>query len=543
MRKFITIQILIACLFAVNLYSEELQIAELPNGVKYIANAIIVVREYDAPKFLLDCVRDAHALTGVSSVDRLCEKFDILSVEPFYKAELKNIYLTREISRIYIFTLRNSEVLFNAIDELSNDPNIQFAELYAIPEPHYTPNDPYLVDQWFLYHTQALEAWDIVRGDTTKHSIIAIVDTGVDWDNPDMVQNIWINEPEDLNGNGLLDPDDLDNIDQDSNGFIDDVVGWDMGENDNDPREYGIIHGTSVASCASPATDNGIGIAGMGFSARIMCLKATNSGGQLTGAYQSIIYAVDNGAHVINCSWGTATYSQAEQNIINAAYSQGALIVASAGAIMDTIPAYPCGYDNVVAVTATDEQDHKVYFAPYGSWIDICAPGTNIKVIHGSGYAWMTGTSFSAAMVSGLAGLIWAWYPYSNNSDIELTLKQGADPIDHLNPGYEGLLGAGRINAANSVIITDIEKKPIQPDRIFAIQAYPNPFNAACKISVTDPGIDHVDIYDIRGRLVKRLALDGGEAVWDASENKSGVYFAAAASGNKSENIKMVLLK
>jgi hypothetical protein len=524
-------------------FSDNIQIAELPDGARYIADKIVVSKADHSPDFAVYRNAGDFAVTGMASVDRICVSYGVVQVEPFYPGKIRNEILAREISGIYIFTLSDNSCLRSAIGALSGDPHIKYAEYYTIPEPCYTPNDPMFSLQWFLPHIQAPAAWDIIRGDTTRHSIIAIVDTGVDWDNPDITPNAWINAGEDLNGNNTFDGGDINGIDDDGNDYIDDVIGWDFGSNDNDPSEDALLHGTSVASCASPATDNGIGTSGLGFSARIMCVKAADHNGNFVTPYQCMIYASDNGAHVLNCSWATPQYSQAEQDIINAVYDAGSLIIAAAAATSDTIAAYPCGYDHVMAVTTTDDQDHKAYFADYGSWVDVCAPGVNMWVIAGSGYTYMTGTSFSTALASGLAGLVWANFPEFTNEEIELTIENGCDSIDHLNPYYAGMLGAGRINAFNCVNMTGIENAPEAPDKYVIISAYPNPFNAACRITVSDTNIELVEIYDITGRLVERLEVNGGEAVWNAADQTSGVYFARAGAGGYSRNIKIVLLR
>jgi subtilisin family serine protease len=311
------------------------------------------------------------------------------------------------------------------------------------------PNDPRVSDQWYIEYTDAYNGWDIVRGDTTRHSLIGIIDSGVHWDHPDLAPNINVNPAEDANHNGVFDSGDNNGVDNDGNGFVDDVVGWDLGDSDNNPVDDAAPHGTAVAGCASEVTDNGLRGAAIGFAARILCVKVFQ-GGMPTAGYQGMVYAADNGANVINCSWAIPSYSQAEQEIINAVWQSGALIVASAGAFSDSTRVYPAAYEHVMAVTSTDQTDHKASFASYGSWVDICAPGIDIWTTYGSSdFVNYSGTSFSTAMVSGLAALVRAWYPDLSNDETEDLIKISADTIYHLNPGYRGLLGSGRINCAN----------------------------------------------------------------------------------------------
>jgi len=278
-------------------------IAEFPGGAKYVGNKIIVVNNHSAPPFHTGVSVSSYAITGVLSVDILCRQLGVICVEPFYKGILKKHALIREISRIYIFTLAKGICPISVIPAFAADPNIEVAEILTVPDLHYTPDDPHIDQQWHLYHTGTLEAWDIVRSDTTRHSIIGIVDTGINYEHPDLTQNIWINELEDLNDNGMLDPGDINYFDDDGNGFEDDVLGWDFADNDNDPFED-LTHGSGVAGCASEVTDNDVMGAGIGFSARLMALKAISSQGQLIDGYQAIIYAADNGAKIVNCSWG-----------------------------------------------------------------------------------------------------------------------------------------------------------------------------------------------------------------------------------------------
>jgi subtilisin family serine protease len=519
----------------------------MPGGGQCVANKIVVLTNPGTPALRVGPVESTPI--GVESLDRLCRFHAVIETAPFYPGIARKPALADLVSRLYIFTFADGVDIAAAANDFQNDPAIQAASLLGVPEPFYIPNDPRAGDQWYLAHTQAYQAWDIVRGDTTGHSIIGIVDTGVSWGHPDLAPNIWINAAEDVNGNGIFDNADNDGTDADSNGFIDDVVGWDFADSDNDPTEE-LDHGTAVAGVASEATDNGLMGAAIGFSARIMCVKGTMEfdPGEL---YQGVIYAVDNGAQIVNCSWGSLyNYSEVEQEIINAVWQEDVLVIAAAGND-DSTRVYPAAYEHVMAVTSTDANDRKAMFGGYGSWVDISAPGTNIWTTYGqSDFVSYSGTSFSAAMVSGLAALIRAWRPNLTNDQTEALIEAAADTIDHLNPNLRGMLGAGRINCYSWLaMVGNIDPEPL-PQDFTLMQNYPNPFNARTTIDYSVAGESDVTflIYNILGELVERVELGRQipgrhRLAWDASALSSGVYLYGIRVGERLATKRCVLVK
>jgi subtilisin family serine protease len=439
----------------------------LPDGSHYLSDQLIIKLNPNVPQPALKKSADGKLTCNLESLNPLVEKFGIVSIEPFYKGKLRKEPLRRVASRLFIVRLDNPGAV-EVLSFLRRLPELELAELQILPNPLYTPNDPYIGQQWYLQKIRCFEAWDIIRGDTTKIAKVGIVDSGVDWEHPDLEPNLWINEREDINHNGRFDnyPEyqggDLNYSDDDGNGFEDDVIGYDLAMDDPDPREGYIVHGTGVAGVASAATDNSTGIAGVAFSGGIMCIKTMEDpGGFLVAAYEGIIYAADNDADVINCSWGSQTYSQAEQEIITAAYESGSLVVAAAGANGSNQPFYPAAYEHAMAVTPTDQDDHKAYFADYGDWIDICAPGINIYTTWGENtYTYLSGTSFSGPVVAGVALLVKTQNPHFTPDELEYRLEITAVDIDSLNPGYQGLLGAGRVDAYLALFPLEIKLFP-----------------------------------------------------------------------------------
>jgi len=354
------------------------------------------------------------------------------------------------LGKILIVSYENDIDPYYFSSKLRNNREVDWAEPKFVYELDFDPNDPSYPSQWNLSKILASQAWDITQGDTSV--IIGIVDTGVDWDHPDLNANIWINWNE-IPGNG---------IDDDLNGFIDDIHGWDFGgatgTPDNNPTEDQPWHGTHVAGISSAITNNGIGISSIGFKSKLMPVKTTQ-GDQVgpNGPYilfgdEGIVYAADNGAKVINCSWGGSSYSIFAQEIINYATSVGSLVVGAAGNSGTNSSHYPSGYDNVLSVASTNSNDTKSSFSTFGPTIDVSAPGNGIYATwQNNTYNTLSGTSMASPLTAGLAALVWSVFPSFTPLQIGEQIRVNSDNVDGLNPAYTQLMGNGRINALNAL--------------------------------------------------------------------------------------------
>lgn len=344
------------------------------------------------------------------------------------------------ISEVYqlFFDAAGQEMVFaRALEELDA---VNYAERVPIMRPSLTPNDIGPAsgngNQWSLYQVQALQAWDITTGNTQVK--VAVVDDAVLTNHPDLVPNL--------------------------------LPGRDVSNNTNNamPNESCMTHGTHVAGIVSAATNNGIGIASIGFSIKIIPVKSSNSCQYISDAYAGVVWSYQNGADVINMSWGGSGYSQTGQNIINNAYAAGCVNVAAAGNDNVTTVFYPAGYNNVISVASTTTNDSKSGFSNYGSWIDISAPGSAIRSTYFNAsyqptYANLQGTSMASPMVAGLCGLVKSVNPQMTQTQITNCVLSTADNINAVNGSYIGQLGAGRINAYQAVLCaqTTINAPPI----------------------------------------------------------------------------------
>lgn len=343
-----------------------------------------------------------------------------------------------DLSLIYKMQLNNKTDVETAINQLYHSGLIEYATPEVIPELLYLPDDPFVSSQYYLEKLQMFDAWEIEQGDT--NIVIAITDTGIDQFHPDLIDEIAYNYDDPLDG-----------IDNDNDGYTDNFMGWDTGDNDNDPQYDVNAHGVHVAGASGATADNGTGIAGIGYNCRILPVKISDSDGRLVGSYQGIVYAADQGADVINCSWGgTLSPGQFGQDIINyATINRNAVVVCAGGNSDNQFRIYPGALDNAISVAATNQNDNKWEGSSFGTYIDLASPGEAIYSTWPNGsYIPGNGTSFASPQVAGAAALVRAQKPQFSALQIAAQLKVTTDNIDTVpgNEDYAGLLGSGRIN-------------------------------------------------------------------------------------------------
>ena len=355
-----------------------------------------------------------------------------------------------------------------------SDPNVLFAE----PDYHVSlqlePNDPSFSSTWGLNDTgqtggtddadiDAPEAWDVTPG--SHDTIVAVIDTGVDYTHPDLAANIWTN-PGEIPGNGK---------DDDHNGYVDDIHGYNFVNHDGDPMDDH-FHGTHVAGTIGAVGDNDIGVAGVNWHVQIMALKFLDAsgGGYESDAIAALNYAVANGAVVSNNSWGGGGFSLAFQTAIQNAAAKGHIFVAAAGNDgwnNDLDPFYPAGYDvpNVVSVAAIDHNDQLAWFSNYGTKsVDLAAPGVDIYSTFpthltqamqddglGPNYGMISGTSMATPHVTGVMALVYpqvrAQHPeWSDQEVMGQVIDQVLGTVDVVDGALKTISG-GRLNAAGAV--------------------------------------------------------------------------------------------
>ena len=365
------------------------------------------------------------------------KKYGVQSIQPVFK---------KLPSLRFHYRLRFSNYVFvrNLLRELKETQLMEYVEQIPIHHTFYTPND-LLSSQWNLSKIQAEAAWDFVQG--SEEVVVAIVDDAVELAHEDLAANIWRNEGE-IPDNG---------IDDDENGYVDDVEGYDVADQDNNPNPPSnadanhFSHGTHCAGIVSARTDNNKGIAAIGGNVKLMVVKTKENatvGSSLQAGMEGVEYAIAAGADVISMSWGGPAYSQTLQDLMTIAHERGITLVAAAGNSNTSVPMYPAAYDHVISVGATNQEDEKAFFSNYGDKIDVMAPGFEIwSTVAGNGYDFKNGTSMACPLVAGLAALMLSYDANISPDDIEDCLKSTCENIDGQNGDYIGEIGAGRIHA------------------------------------------------------------------------------------------------
>lgn len=382
--------------------------------------------------------------------------------------------------------------LAEAISNLKRDSAIVSVQPNYKYYPSATvPNDPLFKEQWGLHSRQksnididAFEAWEITKG--SSDIIVAVIDTGIDINHPDIKENIWVNRAETINGK-----------DNDNNGYTDDVVGWNFYDKNNqvfDPF-HGDEHGTHVAGIIAAEMNNHIGIIGVAPNVKIMPLKFLGpNGGDTASAIEAIQYATKMGAHIINASWGGTGYDPALKKAIE---NSGLLFVAAAGnngQNNNIAPVYPASFPskNIISVAAIDNRGTKAAFSNYGSAVDIAAPGVNIlstvpyeqqahkmdQSNYDQAYGFMSGTSMAAPHVAGTAALI---YSQDSSIDAEVTIALLKSTGKYLH-SLEGIVNSSKLVNANQALTTnpsnlknDIPGYPLVNNHAVGILSEDNP--------------------------------------------------------------------
>ena len=419
---------------------------------------------------------------GNSSLNEAFDELRIEGVKKIFPMEKEKPPVNsglKDLTRFYEISFPDSISVNKVVSRLLQDPNIRMAEPVIAMPVDDVPDDPSWTNQWHRNKLMLADAWDLETGsDSIK---IAIIDTGVNYKHPDLAENIWVNPGEDLDGDGVVyDLDDMDGIDNDGNGYVDDLVGYDFltgiggvwegedgGTPDSDPNDFD-GHGTHCAGISAAVTNNAIDVVGIagGWSgsrsfkgSRIMCLRTGATGSDGHGYVNpndcatAIYYAAAMGANVINCSWGSSSVQASA--IQNAIINRGITICHSAGNENSSSPGYMDGLYEVMSVAATTSSDYKASYSNYGSWVDVSAPGSGILSTYSNQYvattASLSGTSMASPMVAGLAALVRSAMPSLPVEGVNAVIRNTTDDITSINPGYVGMLGTGRINALSAL--------------------------------------------------------------------------------------------
>jgi subtilisin family serine protease len=495
------------------------------------AERLVVKFRSEGPESLADCaetlLRDGRALREASrsdsdSLDRLRQAQDWRRLRALFRRpdgrpfeeqrqRLRQRWQRRsktrqvgdgdvELAHVYTLELGPGVVAAGAARELAGDPHVEWAQPdYRVSMDAFT-NDPYLhssgswgqpyEDLWGLLRIRAPEAWESSQGEGV---VVAVVDTGLDPNHPDIADRIWVNPGEDLDGDGIASSADENGLDDDGNGYVDDVWGFNFHDAELQETPQGEVfvapppadgngHGTHISGTIAATGDNGDGIVGVAYGARIMALKGLGDSGSgfSSNLAQAIVYAAENGAQVLNASWscsGRCLENPVTEEAVRLAHALGVVLVFSAGNKADDVLYYsPERLRETIVVSATTERDESAGFTSFGYLVDVSAPGAGTPTPPpplaenparailslrsepnlwssaawvGERYVRLSGTSMSTPHVAGVAALLLAARPDLDVEQVRGILRRSAEDLGP--EGHDRRFGAGRIDAARAL--------------------------------------------------------------------------------------------
>lgn len=356
---------------------------------------------------------------------------------------------------LYSVPSKSKGELLQMIKELKKDPAVVYAEPdYVLKALDTTPNDTYYSNLYGMQKIQAQKAWDYVKGSNSV--VIGVIDTGIDYNHVDLVNNIWTNPGEIANNN----------IDDDNNGYIDDIHGWNFVNNTKNSIDDN-SHGSHCAGTIGAQGNNGIGVVGVNWNVKLVSLKFLDSSGRgsTSNAISAINYARTMNFPILNNSWGGGSYSQALYDAIN--LYQGLFVAAAGnnyGNDNDVSPHYPSSYNcnNIIAVANTDSNDNLSSSSNYGyNSVDLSAPGTSIySTVLNNSYGNKSGTSMATPHVAGAAGLIKAYNPNLTTAQIKNIILSNVDVVQSLSNKVNT---GGRLNVFKCIQSLNPTQPPTTP--------------------------------------------------------------------------------
>ncbi len=348
------------------------------------------------------------------------------------------------MERILRLELPSAADVAPLVARLSRHPLVEWAECAPLRHTDLLPNDSRYSELWAPAAVSAPAAWDLATPGT-HDVILADVDTGVELAHPDLAAALWTNTAEASGTTG---------VDDDGNGYVDDIHGYDLRADDDDPNPDpgDTSHGTHTAGTAACVTNNGAGVSCLAWNAAQLMAVRAGHGTLVSHGVEGLWYAALSGARIANCSWGGDSYSYYEHEVIRAVRELGLLVVAAAGNNGSSREHYPGAYPEVLCVASLDADNHKLSSSQYGGWVDLAAPGSSIlSTVIGGSYGYKTGTSMAAPQVASLAALVLHQHPAYSVDQLREHITFTCNDLGSTNPSYAEDLGRGMINAQRAL--------------------------------------------------------------------------------------------